>query len=206
MAFESLPSRTAALAKDSPTTTAAFTRPSFLRDGSSPSPPQKISYKAFSALAPTLPARFHPYLSPAIFLRFPRDANDPASCISTLPFFNFVLRKVSLLTARVELAEFDGDHDGALTEEELEDYIRALLPSLHLRNVTPAFHKYYLCTAVRKFTFFLDPMRRGKLPILTILLSPILNELLELREPLCYHDYKSRPSPRHATTPSTRKP
>ena len=38
-------------------------------------------------------------------------------------------------------------------------------------------------TAVRKFFFFLDPKRRGRISIQDVLCSPILQELLDLRRP-----------------------
>ena len=44
-----------------------------------------------------------------------------------------------------------------------------------------AFVHFYVVTAVRKFFFFLDPRRRGRIAIKDLLLSPILQELLDLR-------------------------
>jgi len=38
-------------------------------------------------------------------------------------------------------------------------------------------------TSVRKFFFFLDPKRTGKIQIKDMLTSPILAELYELRQP-----------------------
>ena len=38
-------------------------------------------------------------------------------------------------------------------------------------------------TAVRKFFFFLDARRRGRIAIKEVLCSPILQELLDLRRP-----------------------
>ena len=39
-------------------------------------------------------------------------------------------------------------------------------------------------TAVRKFLFFLDVPRKGRISLRAILSSPILHELFELRRPL----------------------
>lgn len=39
-----------------------------------------------------------------------------------------------------------------------------------------------MCTAVRKFFFFLDPMRAGRVRITDILASGFLDAMLELRE------------------------
>lgn len=90
----------------------------------------------------------------------------------------------SLLQARLELGRYDHDMDGNLTEEELQKYIIDLMPTLRLSSIKPSFHKFYLCTAARKFFFFLDPMRRGKIAIEDVILSPILGELFALRDEL----------------------
>ena len=42
---------------------------------------------------------------------------------------------------------------------------------------------FYKVTAVRKFFFFLDARRRGRIAIKEVLCSPILQELLDLRRP-----------------------
>lgn len=56
---------------------------------------------------------------------------------------------------------------GYLTETELENYIAELLPSLYqLDGLEKSFHSFYLCTAVRKFLFFLDPIRANRVGII----------------------------------------
>jgi serine/threonine-protein phosphatase 2A regulatory subunit B'' len=58
-----------------------------------------------------------------------------------------------------------------------------MLPLLTLDPpISTSFRKFYICTAVRKFIFFLDRNKLGKIAITTILLSPILTELFDLRE------------------------
>jgi serine/threonine-protein phosphatase 2A regulatory subunit B'' len=44
------------------------------------------------------------------------------------------------------------------------------------------FYGFYVITAVRKFFFFLDPKKTGKIWIKDLLTSPILAELYELRQ------------------------
>ena len=44
-------------------------------------------------------------------------------------------------------------------------------------------HRAAQVTAVRKFFFFLDARRRGRIAIKEVLCSPILQELLDLRRP-----------------------
>ncbi|KAJ3047577.1 Serine/threonine-protein phosphatase 2A regulatory subunit B'' subunit gamma [Rhizophlyctis rosea] len=72
----------------------------------------------------------------------------------------------------------------------MQDYVSDLVPSLNLTTLNESFWKFYICTAVRKFIFFLDPLRRGKISIQTILLSPILTEMFELRENEMSRDYE----------------
>lgn len=51
-----------------------------------------------------------------------------------------------------------------------------------LENLTEPFYPFYVITAVRKFFFFLDPKRTGKIQIKDMMTSPILAELYELRQ------------------------
>ncbi|KAI8848983.1 putative rhabdomyosarcoma antigen Mu-RMS-40.6c [Chytridium lagenaria] len=148
---------------------------------------RKITYQDFCMIKKGLPAKFHPFFKASTYLKF---VSDDRGLISVLQFFNYVLRKVSLMQARLDLSFYDGDNDGYLTEEELQQYIADLIPSLHLEAVNKSFHKFYVCTAARKFFFFLDPLRRGRISIHSILLSPILTELFELREPDLPKDYE----------------
>eukprot|EP00842_Homolaphlyctis_polyrhiza_P006124 jgi/Hompol1/6512/HPOL_003528-RA len=142
---------------------------------------RRISYPQFcKAKAALVDPKFQPYLKASLFLSLTRDNQGR---VDVLQLFNFVLRKGSLLHARLDLSAYDMDLDGSLTEVELQSYIRDMMPTLKLKNITPSFEKFYLCTAVRKLMFFLDPLKRGKVPIENILLSPILTELFELRDP-----------------------
>lgn len=90
----------------------------------------------------------------------------------------------------------------------MERYLSDLLPTFpQLQNLDKEFMPFYLCGAVRKvgherahvvhiisltsrpssdqlkFFFVLDPLRRGKVAISQILLSPILSEFFELQQP-----------------------
>ncbi|KAJ3322987.1 Serine/threonine-protein phosphatase 2A regulatory subunit B'' subunit gamma [Blyttiomyces sp. JEL0837] len=120
---------------------------------------KKISYEDFLNIKRALPAKFRRFFKASTYLCFVPDENG---YISVLQFFNYVLRKVSLMQARLDLSQYDGDQDGFLTEEELQQYIASLIPTLRLDNVNKSFHKYYVITAARKFIFFLDPLRKGQ--------------------------------------------
>lgn len=90
---------------------------------------------------------------------------------------------------------------GYLTESELEHYITELLPTLsQLDGLEKSFHNFYICTAVRKFIFFLDGARANRVSagsfcgfttidcsyfqvrIIDILACSFLDDLLELRD------------------------
>ncbi|RKO96825.1 hypothetical protein CXG81DRAFT_4662, partial [Caulochytrium protostelioides] len=139
---------------------------------------KRLSWDAVCHVRADLPARFAPYLTPAIFLHFQRSER---SDISLLQYFNYVLRRASLEEAQAELHAYDRDYDGCLTEAEVQEWISDLVPTLHLQTLNTSFHKFYFYAAARKFFFFLDKSRRDRLPIQAILLSPILTELFELR-------------------------
>lgn len=67
--------------------------------------------------------------------------------------------------------------------QDLENYILELIPSLpQLEGLEKSFHSFYVCTAVRKFLFFLDPLRTGRVRIQDILACSFLDDLLELRD------------------------
>ncbi len=68
---------------------------------------------------------------------------------------------VTLFQSRLELSRYDEDKDGFLSYEELTAYIRDLMPQLHLSSLNASFTSFYLCGALRKFAFFLDPKKRG---------------------------------------------
>jgi serine/threonine-protein phosphatase 2A regulatory subunit B'' len=64
----------------------------------------------------------------------------------------------------------------------MENFIFELIPTLpQLRHLQEEFYPFYVFTAVRKFFFFLDSTRTGKLYIRDLLSSTILPEVYELR-------------------------
>jgi serine/threonine-protein phosphatase 2A regulatory subunit B'' len=65
----------------------------------------------------------------------------------------------------------------------MQQYIEDMMPHLNLKPQNNSLRKFYLCTTVRKFTFFHDKMRQGKMPVKSIVFSSTLSELHELRDP-----------------------
>lgn len=147
----------------------------------------RITYDAFVAVAKQMPAAVSEnYMRASHFLKFPADEH---ARIAITPYFQWVMRRSTLLGQMLELRAYDSAGTGKLTETQLENYITELLPTLPaLEGLQETFIPFYVCTAVRKFFFFLDPKRRGCVRIREMLSSPILNEFNELRRPALSED------------------
>ncbi|XP_002968661.2 probable serine/threonine-protein phosphatase 2A regulatory subunit B'' subunit TON2 [Selaginella moellendorffii] len=143
---------------------------------------EKMNYEDFCHIASLCNDQIGPkcrrFFSPSNFMKFEKDEYGR---IAILPFYLYVMRTVSLTQARIDMSELDEDGDGLLQPPEMEAYIRGLFPNLaQLRDIPVPFLSMYCRIAARKFSFFCDPHRRGKLCIKKILLSNCLAELMEL--------------------------
>ncbi|XP_060536556.1 serine/threonine-protein phosphatase 2A regulatory subunit B'' subunit gamma-like [Cylas formicarius] len=142
---------------------------------------QLISYSDFQKVAQLAGKKVKPYFKPSVFAKLQQD--DCQGRVSIISLFNYVMRKVWLDQTRVGLSLYDNTGQGYLTENELENYISELLPTLcQLDGLETSFHSFYVCTAVRKFLFFLDVVRANRVRILDILACSFLDDLLELRD------------------------
>eukprot|EP00698_Gefionella_okellyi_P018529 TRINITY_DN5564_c0_g1_i2.p1 TRINITY_DN5564_c0_g1~~TRINITY_DN5564_c0_g1_i2.p1 ORF type:complete len:304 (-),score=77.91 TRINITY_DN5564_c0_g1_i2:1982-2893(-) len=118
--------------------------------------------------------------------------NDANGRVGVLPFFNYVMRKVTYCQTRVRLSLHDVFGKGYLRENDMENFVYDLIPSLpSLQQLDSPFIPYYVVTAVRKFFFFLDPQRKGRIAIKDILNSPILEKLFSLKDDLTEAELKS---------------
>ncbi|KAI8612731.1 hypothetical protein BC830DRAFT_1194769 [Chytriomyces sp. MP71] len=144
---------------------------------------RRMTYDDFKQVKGLLPEKFHRFMSAGTFLHF--GAEDDGS-ILVVAYFNYVLRKVSLMQTRLDFAAYDHDNDGFLTDAEMEMFVLDMIQKpeggLKIGSLNETVVPFYVMTAVRRFAFFLDPMRRGKLSIQKILLSPILTQFYELRD------------------------
>ncbi|CAF0778963.1 unnamed protein product [Rotaria sordida] len=133
----------------------------------------KVVQKATPAIANLFP--------PTIFADLYQ--NDPYGRVRILDLYQYTMRKMWYHHSRMGLSLYDSIGQGYLRESDLEDYIYELIPTMHqLSQLQETFYKFYVCTAVRKFFFFLDPLRTGRIAIPDILCSGYLDKLLELRE------------------------
>lgn len=142
---------------------------------------QSINYTDFQKVASLVGPKVKPHFRSMVFGKLQQ--GDVQGRVSTMSLFNYVMRKVWLDQTRIGLSLYDATGQGYLTESDLENYITELLPTLpQLEGLEKSFHSFYVCTAVRKFLFFLDVVRAGRVRILDILACSFLDDLLELRD------------------------
>jgi serine/threonine-protein phosphatase 2A regulatory subunit B'' len=140
---------------------------------------ERINYDQFVFVSGMLPPKCRQFFTSSTFLKFERDEYGR---IEIVPFFHYVVRKVNLFQTRIQISLYDSSGYGYLKEKDLENYIFELMPTFpQLQSLQETFYPFYVITAVRKFFFFLDPKRTGKIQIKDMLTSPILAELYELR-------------------------
>jgi serine/threonine-protein phosphatase 2A regulatory subunit B'' len=124
-------------------------------------------------------AQAQEYLSPHTFLMFATDAMGaaPVSLIAS-----YVRQKSCLTANRIALSVHDVDGDGYLTEQDLEAYVNdCILMIPGVASLPESFFPFYACAASRKFLFFLDAQKRGRVSITDILASPVLAEFLTVQ-------------------------
>ena len=142
---------------------------------------QMINYDDFVKVSEMAGPKCKQYFQPSTFCKLLQD--DPYGRISIMNFFNYVMRKIWLHQTRIGLSLYDVLGQGYLRESDLESYILDLIPSLlQLRGLEKSFHSFYVCTAVRKYFFFLDSLHTGQIKISDILACSFLDDLLELRD------------------------
>merc|ERR1712168_523482 len=146
-----------------------------------------INYEGFLNVMKEAGPKCSQFFKPITFAKL--YMKDSLGRISIMQFFNYVMRKVWLYQTRIGLSLYDVAGQGFLRESDLENYILELIPTLpQLDGLEKNFYSFYVCTAVRKFFFFLDPMRTGKIKIQDILSCSFLDDLLELRDEVLSKD------------------
>ncbi|KAJ9589489.1 hypothetical protein L9F63_017306 [Diploptera punctata] len=140
-----------------------------------------INYEDFLEVATLGGPKCKTYFTAALFAKLQH--GDPYGRISIMALFNYIMRKVWYHHTRIGLSLYDVIGQGYLREVDLENYILELIPTLpQLDGLEKSFHSFYVCTAVRKFLFFLDPLRTGRVRIQDILACSFLDDILELRD------------------------
>lgn len=89
---------------------------------------------------------------------------------------------MSLFQTRIQISLYDSRGNGYLMENDLINFIEEIIPTFsNLEDLNDSLKEKYLIISSRKFFFFIDPRRNGKIFIKDILISPILAELYDLR-------------------------
>lgn len=123
--------------------------------------------------------RFRQFFTAATFIKFEKGEDG---LMRYEHFFTFVVRQVQQKHARVQLSLYDTNGKGYLTENDMEIFIFELIPTMpQLASLPEEMHPFYVFTAVRKFFFFLDQKRTGRIYIRDLLFAQVLCELYELR-------------------------
>jgi serine/threonine-protein phosphatase 2A regulatory subunit B'' len=148
------------------------------------SPPQdgteRINYKDFKKIGEKLGSVFEDFFKATTFLKFDRDKYGR---IETLAFCHYVLRKTDSDKNRIKLFVSDVYCEGYLTDKELEAWIKEEIKEFYFyKSITEEIKEYYLLVAQRKFFFFLDPKRTGRIYIKDVVTSQILSEFNEMKE------------------------
>ena len=140
---------------------------------------ERINYKDFKLVAEKFPI-FSEFFRPSIFLQFDKDKYGR---IELLSFFHFVFRKINCEENKINLSISDFCCEGFLIDKDLENYIKKVIVGFPFYSeISEEIKEYYLLVAQRKFFFFLDPKRTGKIFINDIVTSNILAEFLELEK------------------------
>lgn len=138
-----------------------------------------INYGDFKKVGARCGDKYRPFFTAKVFSKLLQ--MDPHGRISLPDFSNYVTRKSCLEKSRIDLSLYDASGHGYLREQDLEAYIKDLIPRMpQINGIEQSFHSFYVCTALRKFFFFLDPLRTGKIKIRDILCCPFLDDFIEL--------------------------
>lgn len=159
---------------------------------------QYISYTNFILVKQKLNDKYKLFLSPRIFLQLQHSKFKGYLSIDT--FFKYIMKKIWVDQTRSGLSHYDLNGLGYLSEMDFESYVSDLIPTLtQLKELNKIFYSFYACLVVRRFFFYLDPLRTGKIRIVDILSCGFLDELLELREEIhkTKQNYFSIPSALH---------
>nr|ACO15348.1 Serine/threonine-protein phosphatase 2A regulatory subunit B subunit gamma [Caligus clemensi] len=139
-----------------------------------------LTYHSYNNMSKESIPKIQSFLTAKLFLQL---AQESSGRVVIASLFDYVMRKTWILQTRIDLSLYDSDGSGFLREVDLERYIGELIDTLpKLDILDKSMHSFYICNAVRKFFFFLDPIRTGKIRIRDIFVSGFLDDFLELRD------------------------
>ena len=141
---------------------------------------ERINYKDFKIVAEKA-KDFSEYFKASTFLKFDKDKYGR---IEIIAFFHYLVRKNNIEDNKIALSMNDVCCEGFLIDKDLENYIKQEIKDFPFyKDIGEDIKEYYLLVAQRKFFFFLDPKRTGKIYINDIVTSSILSEFQEMKDP-----------------------
>lgn len=141
---------------------------------------ERINYKDFKKVGECYGPVIKQYFTANTFLKFDKDKYGR---IEILAFFHYLVKKTNSIENKINICYHDVYNSGFLNDKDLENYIKEEFKQFYFYDeLSEDIKEYYLLVAQRKFFFFLDPKRTGRIFINDIVCSPILTEFLEMKE------------------------
>lgn len=120
-----------------------------------------------------------PDLSMEMFITCPRELSGG---VDVQLLFQKFSKEVARLKCEAELLMFDSDGDRKLSEEDLDSYIRYLIPSIASVGKIPQDSiPFYVCAVSRRLFWSIDTSNRGVLRISDLIHSDVMGEWLDLQ-------------------------
>jgi serine/threonine-protein phosphatase 2A regulatory subunit B'' len=120
-----------------------------------------------------------PELNLEMFITCPRELSG---LVDVQLLFQKFSKQVARLKCEAELLMFDNDGDGRLTEEDLDSYIRYLIPSItSIGSIPQDSIPFYSCAVSRRLFWALDISNRGSIRIADLIHSDVMDEWLDLQ-------------------------
>lgn len=148
------------------------------------SPPEdnldRINYKDFKKVGEGYSGHIKKCFSACTFLKFDK---DKFGRIDILYFFTYLVKKLNSIENKINLCYYDEVSSGFLLEKNLDAYIKEEFKGFYFKDeISNDIVDYYYLVAQRKFFFFLDPKKTGRIYINDIVCSNLLSEFLEMKE------------------------
>lgn len=150
---------------------------------------ERINYKDFKKVGESNNPVIRQFFSANTFLKFDRDKYGR---IEILAFFHYLVKKTNSLENKINVSYNDVYNSGFLNDKDLENYIKEESKQFYFYDeMSEDIKEYYHLVAQRKFFFFLDTKRTGRIHINDIVCSPILSEFLEMKEKTVHSESQS---------------
>ncbi|KAL1233289.1 Serine/threonine-protein phosphatase 2A regulatory subunit B'' subunit gamma [Trichinella pseudospiralis] len=151
------------------------------RSESSTVDPTLINYEEFGQLRSLVSEKAKVFFTARTFCRLLR--SDPYGRIGVNELMQYIMRKTWIYQTRISLGQYDVTGLGWLMERDVELYITDISATIpQLAHIDESLMPFYTCMAYKRFFFFLDRKRLGKIRITDMIASGFVDELLELRD------------------------